>query len=83
MTPARILRAAQMLRDQADELARGHCIHSGDDFVWPADDDDSRARADHDEMIALAGELEELAAAPWLPQVRAVVAAHKGEANDG
>jgi hypothetical protein len=56
VTPARILRAAEVLREDAECLRMSHTI----DGEWPPDED-TDAREVCEEMLALARELEALA----------------------
>lgn len=62
MTPARLQRAAEVLREEAEALRLSHTV-SGE---WPKvlDRIDASARASHDEMLELAAELEAHAGPP-------------------
>lgn len=63
MTPERIRRAAEILREEAQTLASSHRVMDrwptpGDPFYEPCDD---TARQSHDEMLALSIQLDLLA----------------------
>lgn len=53
---APLTRAAEVLKEHAEELRRAHKGASGDWFL--ASPSDRRAKKDHDEMLSLAAELE-------------------------
>ena len=55
MTPATLLRAAEILEREAECLSRSYIVSTktSDAPVW----DDQNAKADHDEMLAIAAEL--------------------------
>ena len=64
MTPERIRRAAEVLRQEAQTLKRSYSAGGNGEWSKPEDGEDIMegiARENHDEMIELAGELELLA----------------------